>query len=140
MAKNKTVATESSVADYLWAIADEKKRKDTISLLDLIETHTGLPPKMWGTSIIGFGSYHYKYESGREGDMPLAGLAARANAITLYIGSNFKDREALLSQLGKHKTGKGCLYIAKLEDIDTAVLIKMIAHSIEGREKGHDVE
>jgi hypothetical protein len=140
MAKNKTVVTESSVADYLLAIADEKKRKDMTSLLDLIETQTGLPPKMWGAAIVGFGTYHYKYESGREGDMPLAGLAARANAITLYLGSNFDDRELLLSQLGKHKTGKGCLYISKLEDIDTTVLMKMVANAIECREKGHDVE
>lgn len=139
MAKNKTVETQSSVTDYLLTITDEKKRKDFSLLLNLIEMKTGLPPKMWGTGIVGFGSCHYQYESGREGDMPLAALAARANAITLYIGSSFDDRETLLTQLGKHKTGKGCLYIAKLEDIDTNILMKIVLNSMEYRKNGHEI-
>jgi hypothetical protein len=85
---------------------------------------------MWGTSIIGFGTYHYKYESGREGDAPLAGLSPRANAITLYL-SNVKEKEDLLKKLGKHKTGGGCIYIQKLEDIDKAILTKMVDNSIK---------
>ena len=90
---------------------------------------------MWGTSIVGFGIYHYKYESGREGNAPLAGIASRANAITLYLASNFDKREELLSKFGKHKTGKGCIYIQKLEDIDTGILTKMVKNSIEHRKK-----
>src|SRR5437867_13213938 len=121
MAKNKTVETKNSVAGFLAKITDEKKRKDFLTIIDMITKHTGLEPKMWGTAIVGFGSYHYKYESGREGDAPLAGLAARANAITFYLGSVFDKREELLSKLGKHSTGKGCIYVQKLEDIDTSV-------------------
>ena len=90
---------------------------------------------MWGTAIVGFGSYHYKYESGREGDAPLTGIASRANSITLYLGSEFDKREELLSKFGKHKAGKGCIHIQKLEDIDTSILIKMVKNSIEYRKK-----
>ncbi|MBI1770355.1 MAG: DUF1801 domain-containing protein [Bacteroidetes bacterium] len=135
MAKNKTIETQNSVAAFLRTITDEKKRKDCSTIIDLITKHTGLEPKMWGTSIVGFGIYHYKYESGREGNAPLAGIAARTNAITLYLGSNFDKMEELLSKLGKHKTGKGCIYIQKLEDIDTSILTKMVKKSIEHRKK-----
>ncbi|CAN5264492.1 hypothetical protein BH11BAC6_BH11BAC6_13850 [soil metagenome] len=92
---------------------------------------------MWGTSIVGFGSYHYKYESGREGDAPLTGLASRANAITLYLGSNFDEREELLAKFGKHKIGGGCVHIQKLLDIDITILIKMVKNSIAHRKKEH---
>jgi len=135
MAKNKTTETESSVTDFLATIADEKKRNDCSAIIKLITEHTGLEPKMWGTSIVGFGSYHYLYESGREGDAPLTGIAARANAITLYVTSTFDKREELLAKFGKHKTEKGCIYIKKLEDIDTDILIKMVKNSIEYRRK-----
>jgi len=131
MAKNKTVETQNSIADFLTTIKDEKRRKDCSKIIDLIAEHTGLEPKMWGTSIVGFETYHYKYESGREGDAPLAGIASRANAITFYLGSNFDEREALLSKFGKYKTGKGCIYIQKLEDIDTSILAKMVKNSIK---------
>jgi len=131
MAKNKTTETQASVAEFLSTIKDEKRRKDCSAIIDLISEHTALEPKMWGTAIVGFGSYHYKYESGREGDAPLAGIASRANAITLYLGTRFDNREELLSKFGKHKTGKGCIYIQKLEDIDISVLIKMVKNSIE---------
>ena len=134
MAKNKTTENKNSVADFLTTITDEKKRKDFSEIIGLIKKQTGLEPKMWGTNIIGFGSYHYKYESGREGDAPLAGLASRANAITFYLGS-FDKKEELLSKLGKHKIGGGCLHIQKLEDIDTGILIKMVKNSIELRKK-----
>jgi hypothetical protein len=135
MAKNKTVETQKSVAGFLSTIIDGKKRDDCSAIINLIMEQTGLEPKMWGTSIIGFGSYHYKYESGHEGDAPLAGIASRANAITLYLGTEFDKREELLSKFGKFKTGKGCIYIQKLEDIDKSVLSKMVKNSIEYRKK-----
>ena len=135
MAKNKTIETKASVDAFLKKIKDEKRGKDFSAIMDLITEHTGLEPKMWGTSIVGFGSYHYKYESGREGDAPLFGIASRANAITLYLTSDFDKREELLSKFGKYKTDKGCIYIQKLEDIDTVILIKMVKNSIEYRKK-----
>src|SRR5437764_11586266 len=131
MAANKTVETEFSVEEYLGNIKETKKREDCTLLVRLLKKETSLKPKMWGTSIVGFGSYHYKYESGREGNAPLSGISSRANAITLYLSSNFDKREELLSKLGKHKTGKGCIYIQKMEDIDTAILTKMVKSSIE---------
>ena len=137
MATNKTVATKASVDAYVKKITDAKKRKDFSTLVDLIATNTKLEPTMWGTAIVGFGSYHYKYDSGREGDAALAGLAARANAITLYLGSEFDKREELLAKLGKHKLGGGCLHIQKLEDVDTGVLMKMVKNSIAHRKKQH---
>ncbi|MEY4927458.1 MAG: hypothetical protein RI894_1894 [Bacteroidota bacterium] len=130
MAKNKTVETENSVADYLAAIVNEQRRSDCTAIVDLITEQTGIVPKMWGAGIIGFGSYHYKYESGHEGDAPLAGLASRANAISLYLSANLENREALLAQFGKHKTGKGCIYIQKLADIDPAILLQLVANSL----------
>ena len=129
MAKNKTTETKKSVAGFLAKIKDEQKRNDCSALIDVIAQHTGLEPKMWGPSIVGFGSYHYKYESGHEGDAPLVGLSPRANAITLYF-SNVKAKPELLKKLGKHKVGGGCVYIQKLEDIDTSVLLKMVKNSI----------
>jgi hypothetical protein len=137
MAKNKTIETQASVAEFLTAITDDKKRKDFSVIIELITKQTGLEPKMWGTSIVGFGSYHYKYESGREGDAPLTGIASRANAITLYLGSNFDKREELLSKFGKHKIGGGCIHIQKIEDIDIGILVKMIKNSIAHRKKQH---
>jgi hypothetical protein len=137
MAKYKTAETETSVVDYANAITDEKRRKDFTTLIDLITKDTGFKPKMWGPSIVGFGSYHYKYDSGREGDAPLAGMASRANAITLYIGSNFEKRDELLAKLGKHKLGGGCIHIKQLADIDTKILIQMVKNSIAQRKKEH---
>ena len=131
MAKNKTIETKSSVIEYLNSISDEKRRKDCTEIIELAKKTTGFEPKMWGTAIVGFGSYHYKYASGHEGDAPLLGLASRANAITLYLGTHFEQREELLQKFGKHKTGKGCIYIQKLEDIDTDVLRIMVKNSFE---------
>ena len=131
MAKNKTIETTNSVAEYLGNIADEKRRRDCTEIVDLIKTSTGLEPRMWGTGIIGFGTYHYKYESGREGDAPLAGLASRANAIVLYLAASPEQREQFLQKLGKHKTSKGCIYIKNLEDIDSKVLGKMALNSVK---------
>jgi hypothetical protein len=135
MTKNKTVETKDSVVAFVATIKDEKRRKDCSTIIDLIGEQTGLEPKMWGTSIVGFGTYHYKYESGREGDAPLAGIASRANAITLYLASSSNEREQLLSEFGKYKTGKGCIYIQKLEDIDTRILIKLVKLSIKSAKK-----
>jgi len=131
MAKNKTVETQASVKEFLNTIADEKRRQDCSEIIELISEETGLEAKMWGTSIVGFGNYHYKYESGREGDAPFAGIASRSNAITLYLPTGFDQRERLLTEFGRYKTGKGCIYIKKLEDIDTGILRKMVKNSIE---------
>lgn len=130
MAKNKTTETENSVDAYLQAIPDEKKRKDCTFIVDLIHQETGLKVKMWGTGIVGFGSYHYKYDSGHEGDAPLVGLAARVNAITLYISTEFEDRQELLAKFGKYKMSKACIYIKKIEDINIEILRKMINNSL----------
>lgn len=131
MAKNKTIETEGSIEGYLNGIADEKKRADTRTIISYMEKETGLAPKMWGTAIVGFGSYDYTYDSGHSGSAPLIGLAARANAITLYLGSSFDERDALLAKFGKHKTGKGCIYVKKLEDIDTTILKQMIKNAFK---------
>ena len=130
MAQNKTIETKNSVAAFLKTIKEEQKRKDCSAIIEIISKHTSLQPKMWGSAIVGFGTYHYKYESGREGDAPLVGLSPRANAITLYL-SNAKEKEDLLKKLGKHKMGGGCIYIQKLEDIDSKILIKLVDNSIK---------
>lgn len=131
MAKNKTVETENSVAVYLQNITDEKRRQDCSEIISLIRHHTGLEPKMWRTGIVGFGSYHYVYDSGHSGDAPLAGIAARTNAISLYLASDPEKREILLQNLGKYKMAKSCIYIKKIEDINIDVLLEMVDNSIE---------
>jgi hypothetical protein len=130
MADNKTKPTESSVAAFIDAIPDPTKRADAKALVKLMEAAAGEKPKMWGPSIIGFGSYHYRYDSGREGDMPLIGFSPRKTASVLYgiIGSS--GSKALLAKLGKHTTGKGCLYIKKLADVDQQVLAAMVVKSL----------
>lgn len=135
MAKNKTTETKASVWGFLSTIKDEKRQKDCLTIIDLVSKSTGYEAKMWGTSIVGFGSYNYKYDSGHEGSAPLTGLASRVNAITLYLGSKFEKREELLSKFGKYKEGKGCIYIQKLEDVDTSILVKMFKDSIASKKK-----
>ena len=131
MAKaNQTVETKASVGGFLKTITDAKKRKDCTALIQLIAQHTGLEAKMWGPAIVGFGNYHYVYESGREGDAPLAGFSPRVNAIALYLSSGFDKREELLAKFGKHKSAKACIYIKQLEDINTGILIQMVKKSI----------
>jgi len=130
MAKNKTAETLQSVDEFIKAVADETKENDSYSIIELMQKQTGFEPKMWGPSIIGFGSYHYKYESGHEGDAPLIAFSPRATAIVLYLSGNFDKREELLLKLGKHKTTKGCVYIKKLADINMNILAEMIAASI----------
>jgi len=131
MAKNKTTETESSVTDFINAVPDETKRNDSFRIAELMQRETGLDPKMWGPAIIGFGSYHYKYDSGREGDTPLVCFSPRKAAIVLYLPSNFTGRGELLQKLGKHKTGEGCIYIKTLDDIDMDVLEEMIVASVK---------
>jgi hypothetical protein len=131
MAKNKTQETELSVNDFILKIEDETKRNDAFTLLEIFEKVSGLKAKLWGPSIIGFGSYHYKYESGHEGDAPILAFSPRAAALTLYLSAGFEDREPLLAQLGKHKASKGCLYIKKLADIDMAVFENILINQIE---------
>ena len=131
MAKNKTTETLKSVTDFVNAMADEIKRKDSFRIIELMKSQTGLEPKMWGPSFIGFGNYHYKYASGREGDMPLVGFSPRKPAIVFYLSGNFEKRDELLKNFGKHKTNKGCIYVKKLDDINIEILKKMIAASVK---------
>jgi hypothetical protein len=131
MAKSKTAENTSSVENYINAVADEKKRADCFSLIEILKKQTGFQPKMWGTSIIGFGSHHYKYESGREGESPNIAFSPRASSIAIYLSGNFKDRDAMLKKFGKHKTDKGCVHVKTLEDIDKDVLLKMIVNHIK---------
>jgi hypothetical protein len=138
MAKaNKTVETQASVENFLATIKDEAKRNDCSTIILLIAKETKFEPKMWGPSIVGFGSYHYAYESGREGDAPLVGLASRASSITFYIGSDYAKQAELESKLGKHKKSGGCLHIAKLADVDQKTLLTIIKNSIAQRKKDH---
>jgi hypothetical protein len=130
MAKNKTTENTESVAEFLNSVADETKRNDCFKIVTIIEKHTKMKAKMWGSAIVGFGTYHYKYESGREGDAPVVGFSPRKDAISLYMGCDADTKEKYLKQLGKHKAGKGCIYIKKLEDINTDVLKKMVDNSI----------
>jgi hypothetical protein len=129
MAELKTQVTRASVDKFLEGIKDEKKRQDCYEILKLMKKATKAEPKMWGTSIIGFGDYHYVYESGREGDWFVTGFSPRAQNLTLYMMGGF-DPE-VMKRLGKYKTGKGCLYINKLEDVDLKVLNELITKSVK---------
>lgn len=130
MAELKTKKNKASVDKFLQSVKDEKKREDSYKILKLMKQITKAEPVMWGTSIIGFGSYHYKYASGREGDWFLTGFSPRRQSLSLYIMSGFTKYQDLLKMLGKHKTGKGCLYINKIEDIDIKVLKDLIKQSV----------
>lgn len=137
MAKNKTTESDHSVQDFIARVTPEDKRKDVETIVELFKRETGYDPKMWGPSIIGFGSYHYKYDSGHEGDAPLTGFSPRSTALTFYVSSAFPERDILLAALGKHKTGKGCVYIQKLADVDLKVLGKIIKASFTYSKKVH---
>lgn len=136
MSKNKTTENKLNVNDFIDTIIDENRKKDFTSLVKLISEQSGIKPKMWGEKIVGFGSYHYKYDSGREGDAPLVGIASRVNAITFYVG-DLEEKTEMLLNLGKHKKGKGCIYIQKIEDINLDCLIEIIISSIESRKLRH---
>jgi len=127
--ENKTTETNASVDDFLNKVADEKKRADSFEIKAMMERLTGHPAKMWGPAIVGFGVYHYKYDSGREGDFLKVGFSPRAQNLTLYIMPGFGRYEELMQKLGKYKTGKSCLYVKKLEDIDKSVLEELIKES-----------
>ena len=135
MSEPKTKRNDGDVAAYLNTVTPEQKKKDSFALVKIFEEVTGEPAEMWGPSIVGFGSYHYKYASGREGDWMLAGFAPRKQQLTLYIMDGFEHYDDLLSRLGKHSTGKSCLYIKSLEDVDEAVLREMIAKSVDHMRK-----
>jgi hypothetical protein len=138
MSTIKTQKNDASVTDFLDAVSDETKRKDSYVLLDMFSKITGEEPKMWGASIIGFGQYHYKSErSSQEGDWPLTGFSPRKQNLTLYIMPGFANYSDLLTNLGKHKTSVGCLYINKLSDVDQNVLEKIIKLSFEDMKKKH---
>lgn len=131
MAELKTKKNDGSVTDFLDRIEDEKRRKDCYAIVEMMQAATQAEPRMWGTSIIGFGDYRYKYSDGRENDWFLTGFAPRKNDLTLYLIGGLARLKEELQALGKYKTGKGCLYIKKLEDVNTEVLQKMIRKNVE---------
>ena len=130
MAELKTKATHASVTKFLGSIKDEQRRKDCETIVELMRDATAAEPKMWGTSIVGFGDYHYVYKSGREGDWFVAGFSPRKQNLTLYVMTGFTQHEDLLKKLGKHKTGMGCLYINTLLDVHLPTLRKLIKQAV----------
>ncbi|HLU09861.1 MAG TPA: DUF1801 domain-containing protein [Oceanobacillus sp.] len=126
MAENKTVPTNQKAEDFLNTVEDERKRKDSFTILELMKEVTGMEPVMWGTSIVGFGSYHYKGASGREGEWMLTGFSPRKQNLTLYGMGGFESHRELLQKLGKHSLGKGCLYIKRLDDVDLPTLKQLM--------------
>jgi hypothetical protein len=131
MSDIKTKVNDASVLEFLHSVPDEKRRQDSLAVLALMQEVTGLEAKMWGPSIVGFGSYHYKYESGREGDMPLTGFSPRKQNLTLYIMGGFDNYEQLMASLGKHSTGKSCLYIKRLSDVNIPTLKELVRQSVD---------
>jgi hypothetical protein len=130
MATNKTTQNEDSVEDFINAIDDEQKRRDSWDMIALMKKITGSDPRMWGSSLVGFGSYHYQYASGREGDFFLTGFSPRKAAFTVYIMPGFSEYAVLMEQLGPHKTGKSCLYIKNLDVVDRNILERLISKSV----------
>jgi hypothetical protein len=130
MAELKTKLNDDSVEDFLNTVEDERKKEDSFKLLKMMEDISGEPAKMWGGAIVGFGSYHYVYASGREGDWMLSGFSPRKASLSIYLMAGFDQLGDELASLGKHKVGKGCLYVKSLSDIDEKVLRKMIKKSI----------
>src|SRR5690349_8734850 len=130
MAENKTKPTDASVEGYIASRASEQQRDDCQELMALLEKVTQEPPRMWGPSIVGYGSYRYTYESGRTGEAPLAGFAIRGRELVVYVSAEGDQQKALLSKLGKHKMGKSCLYFKQLADLDRAVLEQVVAGSV----------
>ena len=133
MAEMKTKKTKASVSAFLDSVEDPQKRKDAKTIAKIMKAASGAAPAMWGDSIVGFGSYHYKYASGREGDWFLTGFAPRKQNLTLYVMDGFKEYRPLLKKLGKHKTGRACLYINKLDDVDLDVLRELITRSVQSK-------
>lgn len=138
MAQNKTQPTTQSAEAFLNSIENDKKRQDAFEVLQMMQDITGKAPVMWGDSIIGFDQYHYQYASGREGDFLIVGFSPRKTALTLYLSSGFERYDELMPKLGKYKTGKSCLYVKKLEDINREVLAELITQSMQYmRDKYH---
>jgi hypothetical protein len=133
---NKTRPTAVDPIEFIDRVASAVKRRDAHELVAMMRSVTGEPPRMWGPSIVGFGTVHYRYESGREGDICLAGFSPRAGALVVYLGPGI-DNAALMAKLGKHKAGKGCLYINKLDDVDRGVLRQLIEYSVRETRKRH---
>ena len=131
MAENKTQRNDGDVVAYLESVSNKRRREDSLVVKEMMEEVTGEPAEMWGTSIVGFGSYHYRYASGREGDFMLIGFAPRKQALTLYIMGGHERYDELMAQLGKHRSGSSCVYINKLADVDLAVLRELIAESVD---------
>ena len=135
MAELKTKERKASVEKFLNSVKDDQEREDSFKILKMMKQITKAEPKMWGTSMIGFGNYHFKYASGREGDWFLTGFSPRKQNISLYIMADINKYKNLLGKLGKHKTGKGCLYINKLDDVDVKLLKELITTSVEKLKK-----
>lgn len=137
MAKIKTKPTNASVTDFINKVENEQKRQDSLKLIEMMKTISGEEPYMFGTSIVGFGSYHYKYKSGHEGEAPLIGFSPRKAAISLYVFTGLDAHKHLLDDLGKYTMGKACIYIKKLEDIDEQALVKVMKQTIKYLETTH---
>lgn len=130
MAKNKTVETSDNVMQFINSVENDQKRDDSKRLIEIMSDVTALPPKMWGASIVGFGSYHYKYDSGHEGDAPLVGFSPRKAAFSLYVFTGLPEHEGLLEGLGKFTMGKACIYVKRLADIDQNVLTDLMRETV----------
>jgi len=130
MAELKTKVSEASVADFLAAVPDPGRRADCLAVTELMRAVTGAEPEMWGPSIVGCGRYRYRYASGREGEWPLVGFSPRKQNLTLYVMAGFDGEDALLARLGKHTTGKSCLYLKRLSDVDPDALRELVERSV----------
>jgi len=139
MAENKTKATAVDPYEFIRQVDDPQKREDSEELIALMKKVTGKPPKMWGPTIVGFGKYRYKYDSGREGEICLTGFSPRKPNLVLYLGPGLED-EDLMARLGKHKRGKGCLYIKKLADVDRKVLQQLLVKSVADMRKRYECD
>lgn len=137
VAENKTKPSRASVTSFINGIEDEQKRRDARKVAAMMRSATGSRARMWGANIVGFGEYHYKYESGREGDFMITGFSPRKQALTVYVIPGFKHFESLMSKLGKYRTGKSCLYIKRLSDIDENVLQRLITRSVNYMRKNY---
>ena len=140
MSSNKTVETEASVETFINSVEDDRKKKDSWDLVEMMTRITGKPPRMWGSSLVGFGRYHYRYASGREGDFFVTGFSPRKTALTVYVMPGFDDYAAQLDMLGPFKTGKSCLYLKNLDTVDRDVLESIIADSVEVMRSRYECE
>jgi len=131
MSDTKTRPTDADVEAFLNKVENKTRKEDSFTVMEMMKEVTKMNPVMWGSSVVGFGSYHYKYKTGREGDMPLIGFSPRKQNLTLYIMDGFENRDEILEKLGKYKLGKSCLYINKLQDVDLSVLKEMMQKSLD---------